>query len=120
MRNQVLAAAVISAVVSPAFADCNMIGGRLFPGAEVNSTMMVSSGKPCGVVLFAGGQSRFDSIGVTARPKHGSLLPRAGVGVTYLSSRGYKGVDEFAFTVTGQMPGGGRGTATVRIRVNVI
>jgi hypothetical protein len=47
------------------------------------------------------------------------LSARAGGGVTYRASPGYKGEDSFVFTVTGKMHTGS-GTAMIKISVNVI
>jgi hypothetical protein len=106
-------------LASPAFAECNVQRFSFFPGGTTESNMTVTSGKNCGVVVHAGGQSRFDNVGIAAQPKHGTLSPRAGVGVTYRSAAGFKGEDSFVYTVTGKMRTG-TGTATIKIRVSVI
>jgi Bacterial Ig domain len=110
---------LVSFGAAPALAECSVTRFSFYPGAEVSSNMTVSSGKSCGINLRAAGESRFDSVSVSARPKHGTVSPRAGGGVTYRAAAGYKGEDSFVFTVTGQMHTGS-GTATIRISVNVI
>src|SRR5690242_639590 len=100
-------------------AECNGVGFRVFPAVQGEATVTVTRGRNCGVILHAGGRSRFDAVGIVQRPQHGTLSPRSGVGVTYRSSPGYKGADSFTFTVKGSMSGGD-GTATIRIGVSVI
>ena len=104
---------------APALAECNVTRFSFYPGAAVSANMTVSSGRTCGINLRAAGESRFDSVAISVRPTHGTLSAREGGGVTYRAPSGYKGEDSFVFTVTGQMHTG-RGTATIRITVNVI
>jgi len=111
--------ALVAASAGSARAECNVMRFRFFPAVQSESTMTVTSGRNCGVILHAGGRSRFDAVGIVQRPQHGPLSPRSGVGVTYRSSPGYKGADSFTFTVKGSMSGG-NGTATIRIGVSVI
>jgi hypothetical protein len=120
MRNLFFGCLVLaSCSASPALAECSLPYFQFFPGVTVESTMTVTSGRNCGVLLYAAGQSRFDSVGIAIRPKHGTLSPRMGVGVTYRSVAGFKGEDSFVYTVTGKMHTGS-GTATIKIRVVVI
>lgn len=118
-RTGLLALAALAAMTTAARAECSVTRFPFYPGAEVSSNMIVSSGKSCGINLNAAGESRFDSVGISTRPKHGTLSPRAGGGVTYRAAPGYKGEDSFVFTVTGRMHTGS-GTATIRISVSVI
>jgi hypothetical protein len=103
---------------APAYADCRVLRSRMFPGVESQSVMYASPGRSCGVVVHAGGRSRFDSISVVAPPQHGTLVSRIGVGVTYRSQPAFKGEDSFTYAVTGRFTGGS-GTATTRIKVIV-
>ncbi len=120
MRGLLIAGIVLSsAIASPAFAECSVPSFRFYPGVEVSPVMTVTSGRNCGVIVHAAGQSRFDAVGITEQPKHGTLSPRMGVGVTYRSSPGYRGEDSFVFTVTGKMSTGS-GTARIRVHVTVI
>jgi hypothetical protein len=120
MRKLLMACLVLTGgLASPAFAECSVPHFSFFPGAVVESSMTVTSGRNCGVLVFAAGQSRFDSVGISVRPKHGALSPRMGVGVTYRSAPGFKGEDSFVYTITGKMRTGS-GTATVKIRISVI
>jgi hypothetical protein len=112
-------AALVALATSPALAECSVPHGTMFPGVETSQTMRVTSGRNCGIILYAAGQSRFDAVGTAERPKHGTLSPRMGVGVTYRSAPGYRGEDSFVFTVTGRFSSG-TGTARVRVHVSVI
>jgi hypothetical protein len=111
--------ALVGFGAAPSLAECSLTRFSFYPGAEVSSNMIVSSGRSCGVNLHAAGESRFDNVGISVRPKHGTLSARAGGGVTNRASPGYKGEDSFVFTVTGKMHTGS-GTATIKISVNVI
>ena len=120
MRSLLIAGIAFSSVLaSPARAECSVPYSRFFPGSETSQVMTVTSGRTCGINLSAAGQSRFDAVGIAERPKHGTVTPRAGGGVTYRSAPGYRGTDSFVFTVTGTMSTG-TGTARVRVQVTVI
>ena len=120
MRKLLVAGVLVSsAIASPAFAECSVPFSPFFPGVESSQVMTVTRGRNCGIIFHAAGQSRFDSVGIAERPKHGTLSPRMGVGVTYRSAPGYHGSDSFVFTVTGQMRTGS-GTARVRVSVTVL
>jgi hypothetical protein len=59
------------------------------------------------------------SIAITEKAKHGSATTNGSVAypeVVYVPSRGFKGADEFVFTVTG---GSARSTGASNIRVSV-
>jgi len=105
-------------MTGPALSECTVARFQFFAGAESATQMVVTSGRNCGVIIRAAGMSRFDNVGIVARPTHGILSPRLGVGVTYKSAPGYKGEDSFVFTVTGKMRTG-TGTATIKVRVSV-
>jgi hypothetical protein len=119
LKRGCLTGGVILATLLPAVAhaDCRVLRFNMFPGTESSSTMYAPSGRNCGVIVHASGSSRFDSISIVAQPKHGTLVARTGVGVTYRSQPGYKGEDSFAYAVTGQFKGG---SGTARNRINVI
>jgi hypothetical protein len=67
---ELLVAGVIvsSAIASPAFAECSVPYSSFFPGVESSQVMTVTSGRNCGIILRAAGQSRFDSVGIAERP----------------------------------------------------
>jgi len=120
MRGLLIGGIVLASVIaSPAYAECSVPFSKFFPGSESGQTMTVTSGRNCGIILHAAGQSRFDAVDIVERPKHGTLSRRMGVGLTYRSAAGYRGDDSFVFSVTGQMSSGS-GTARIRVRVTVI
>ncbi len=80
--------------------------------------MYVTAGRKCGVIIHAGGSSRFDSVRISVPPKHGTVSPQAAGGATYQSVANFKGEDSFSFTVTGRLTSG-NGTATVTVAILV-
>lgn len=108
----------LMATAGTAAAACQVDRFGFGPGETSRTTMSVSSGQSCGVIVHAGPNSRFDSVAIAARPRNGSLESRSGVGVTYRSRAGYRGPDSFSFTITGRMARG-TGTATIAVSVNV-
>ena len=118
MMKSILAAAFTLMMANAALAECSVAGFRFFRGQTSDTTMTVSSGAGCGVLVYAGARSRFDSVSITSAPRNGTLASRAGVGVTYRSKPGYRGADAFTFAVTGQLSSG-QGTATIRVNVTV-
>jgi len=113
-----MTALFLVAAAGTAAAECQVDRFSFGPGQTTETGMSVGSGQSCGVIVYAGARSRFDSVAIVARPRNGSLVPRSGVGVTYRSKPGYRGPDSFSFTITGQMTRGA-GTATIRVSVNV-
>jgi Big-like domain-containing protein len=105
-------------VPASAQAACYTSRFSFFPGMNTSAMMQAPSGKSCGAIVHAAGQSRFDSVRVTVPPANGTAVSRQGVGVTYRSKPGFKGQDSFTFTVTGRMRRG-EGTATIRMNVTV-
>ena len=118
MKRSILAAAFTLMMANAAIAECSVARFGFFRGQTSDTTMTVSSGASCGVIVHAGARSRFDSVSITSAPRNGTLSPRAGVGVTYRSKPGYRGADTFTFAVTGQLASG-HGTATIRVDVTV-
>jgi hypothetical protein len=100
----------------PAWAECRVGAFHFFAGSETETNMTVSSGRRCGLIVYAAGRSRFDNLGIAQRPEHGALSSRSGVGFDYTSAAAYKGDDVFIVTVTGAMR---TGTGTARIKVHV-
>lgn len=110
-----LAALLLTAGSS--FAECTVQRFNFFPGSEAQAAMSVTTGRTCGIISHAAGQSRFDDVRIIERPKHGTLSPNPGTGVNYRSAPGYRGEDSFVYSITGQMKAG-RGTATIRVKVS--
>ena len=102
----------------PAHAECYVGSFRFYAGTDASTIMRVTSGKNCRVIVFASALSRFDNIAITERPKHGTLSPHMGVGVSYKSAAGFKGDDDFLFTVVGEMVHGN--AARIKVHVTVL
>lgn len=118
MTRLILAVVFTLVTANSALAECSVARFSFFRGQTSDTTMSVTSGTSCGVIVQAGARSRFDSVSITAAPRNGTLSNRAGVGVTYRSKPGYRGTDAFTFAVTGQLASG-QGTATIRVNVTV-
>ena len=103
---------------APAHARCYVGHFKFFAGADNGTVMQVSSGRDCRIIVFAGARSRFDNIEFTQRPSHGTLSSHMGVGVSYRSAAGFKGEDDFVFTVVGVMTHGS--AARIKVHVTVI
>jgi hypothetical protein len=108
----------VVAASTPVHAACRVLPFKFFPGTETHATMYVTAGQFCGVIIHAGGSSRFDSVRISATSKHGTVSPRAAGGATYRPLANFKGEDSFSFTVTGRMTSG-TGTAAVTVAVLV-
>jgi hypothetical protein len=111
-------ALTVVTAATPAHAACRVLPFRFFPGSETHATMYVTAGQKCGVIIHAGGSSRFDDVRISAAPKHGTVSPQTAGGATYRPVANFKGEDSFSFTVTGRMTSG-TGTATVTVAVLV-
>ena len=118
MTRSIITALFTLMMADAALAECWVARFGFHRGQTSDTTMTVTSGASCGVLVYAGGRSRFDSVAITAAPRNGTLSPRSGVGVTYRSKTGYHGTDTFAFAVTGRLASG-QGTATIRVNVTV-
>jgi hypothetical protein len=81
--------------------------------------MHAGSGAPCLMNFTNGGKSNIDSIAITKQPSHGAAAWNGSTGyprVSYRSSPGYKGPDEFSFDISGPSP---RSTSPASVRVSV-
>jgi hypothetical protein len=81
--------------------------------------MHASSGAPCSMNFVNGGKSNIDSIAITKQPAHGAASwngSTASARVSYKSSPGYKGQDEFSFDILGAST---RSTSPASVRVSV-
>jgi hypothetical protein len=103
---------------TPCMADCHVDHFNFFHGSEVPATMHASSGAPCSM-NFVSRNSNIDSIAITKQASHGTAswngstaYPR----VSYRSSPGYKGQDEFSFDISGAST---RSTSPASLRVSV-
>jgi hypothetical protein len=104
---------------TPCRADCHVDQFRYFHGSEAPAAMHASSGAPCSMTFVNGGKSNIDSIAITKQASHGAAswngstaYPR----VSYRSSPGYKGQDEFLIDISGAST---RSTSPASLRVSV-
>jgi Bacterial Ig domain len=96
--------------------DC-MVSGNLAPiGFNSEGTIDLSSGESCNLLLNTSGT--IDSSKISQRPKHGTLTMVSASNAVYKPKPGYKGTDEFAFTVAGRGLNNS-GTSTLKIKANV-
>lgn len=104
---------------TPCKADCRVDHFNYYHGSEAPATMHVSSGAPCLMKFTNGGKSSIDSIAITEQAKHGAASWNGSTGypgVSYRSSPGYKGLDEFSFDISGASA---RSTSPASVRVSV-
>jgi hypothetical protein len=104
---------------TPCWAECHVDHFNYYHGSEVPATMHTSSGAPCSMNFVNGGKSNIDSIAITKQASQGAAswngstaYPR----VSYRSSPGYKGQDEFSFDISGAST---RSTSPASVRVSV-
>ena len=96
--------------------DC-MVSGNLAPiGFNSEGTIDLNSGESCNLFLNTSGT--IDSSKISQRPKHGTLTLVSMSNAIYKPKPGYKGTDEFAFTIAGRGLTNA-GTSVVKIKANV-
>jgi hypothetical protein len=123
MRTSVpaLAALLIAAATSLAEAqqqgrDCIVSATPATFGVNSQGSMEINSGEQCNLYLRLSGT--IESAKIIQRPKYGSLSMSDLSSAVYKSKAGYRGVDEFAFQLSGNSMTG-KGTSVIRIRANV-
>jgi hypothetical protein len=117
MRRLILAAVFMIGVGIADASACNFVNFRFFFGTDSETDMTARSGEPCSMPLITGGRASYSGIVIT-RPARGGTARADSSGVTYRSKPGYKGVDSFAFSVSGTTPFR-TGSTTVEVRVTV-
>jgi hypothetical protein len=112
-------AMLVLLAATPCRADCQVDHFNFYHGSEAPATMHASSGAPCLMKFTNGWKSNIDSIAITKQASHGAAswngstaYPR----VSYRSSPGYKGQDEFSFDISGASS---RSTSPESVRVSV-
>ncbi len=111
------AAILVVAAVSDASALCS-IAARPFVMGQPGRISMTVSGEPCRISLLAGGQSRYESLEIVARPRGGRVVADGRTGVVYTPRPGFAGSDRFIFAVTGTSSIGS-GTSELYVDVEV-
>jgi hypothetical protein len=121
MCRAVTLATLLLLSATPCRAACHTDYCNFFYGSDTATSMHVSSEARCTITFTLGHTGFIKSIAITEKAKHGSASYNGEIAypeVTYQSSRGYKGVDAFAFIIDGQ--GVYRsGLSTIRVSVDV-
>jgi hypothetical protein len=118
MRGWILGLLFAAAPFSQADA-CTSISATLYFGKEAVTTLNVASGESCTRFTRPFTTARLTSLRVTSQPKHGVASFKDGVSPTYRSRPGFKGQDEYLYTVCGAKDTGSSGCSTVRVKVTV-
>jgi hypothetical protein len=123
MRTYAPALAALLIVATTTLAEAQAQGNDCVVSATpatfgVNSTgfLEINSGEECNLYLRVSGA--IESAKIIQRPRNGSLSMSDLSSAVYKSKAGYRGVDEFAFQVSGNSQTG-KGTSVIRIRATV-
>jgi hypothetical protein len=87
------------AVGSAAGAECVVYRYPIGFNADSEARMIVESGKDCRVSFPLAEKMRVDSNEITAKPRYGGVRVHGTSGAYYRSNPGYRGPDQFAFSV---------------------
>jgi len=112
------AVAVLLALEPASAATCEVYRNRLAFTADTNVDMIVLSGKDCRVRFPLADKVQIDSNEVTARPRYGGVRTDGTSGAYYRSNPGYRGQDQFTFTLCG-VEGDKSGCSNIRVKVTV-
>jgi hypothetical protein len=124
MRHYLAAAFAIGLIsastVVPGYAqaprDC-MVSGYLAPyGSNSEGSIDMSSGETCNLRLSTDGT--IEASRISQAPKNGKLRMITSANAVYTPKAGFKGTDEFAFTIKGRS-NISVGTSIVKIRATV-
>ena len=77
---------------------CRVAPIPLTPGTGTELTITIPADTPC-TILIPAGSATLDDITVDVPPQHGTLTARGRTGTVYRPHRGFKGDDEFAFSL---------------------
>ena len=105
---------------TPCVAKCHKDYFKFIHGSETSTTMHVSSGASCAIKFTITGKSTIDSIAIAEQAKHGAASWNGFSGypeVTYRSSPGYRGQDEFLLSISGASS---RSDSPANLRVFVV
>jgi len=96
--------------------DC-IIGGYLAPyGSNSEGSLDMNSGEACNMRLRTEGT--IEDARISQAPKNGRLRMVSSANAIYTPKAGFKGTDEFAFTIKGRSMFVA-GTSVIKIRANV-
>ena len=119
MRFLAMTVTLLLLAPTPCRAACQVDHYNFYHGSEVSTTMYVTSGAQCSIDFQISGKSSIDSIAITKQASHGAASwngSNAYPTVSYRSSPGYKGQDEFSFDISGASS---RSTSPASVRVSV-
>ena len=105
---------------TPCVAKCHKDYFKFVHGSETSTTMHVSSGASCVIKFTISGKSTINSIALAEQAKHGAASWNGFSGypaVTYRSSPGYRGQDEFLLSISGASS---RSDSPANLRVSVV
>jgi hypothetical protein len=80
-------------------AECVVYRYPIVFNADSEARMIVESGKDCRVSFPLTEKMRVDSNEITAKPRYGGVRVHGTSGAYYRSNPGYRGPDQFAFSV---------------------
>lgn len=101
---------------SPAVRDC-IVAGTLNPfGFNSQGTIDLNSGETCNLFLNTSGT--IESSKISQRPRNGTLTIVDSSNAQYKPRPGFRGTDQFAFTVSGRTMNTS-GTSVLKITANV-
>ena len=104
---------------TPGLARCKVDMFRWVWGQDASASAHIVGGGRCKLTFSTGRSGGMASIAITTQAKHGKAATNGSVAypeVTYVPGDGFKGADEFVFTVTG---GNAKGSGASNIRVAV-
>jgi hypothetical protein len=108
---------VTLAISSQGLAACRTSPVLLRFGAELDTSMTVTAGWSCPLLLKTASQG-IDDLDVMIPPRRGTLAMRGRTGVVYRADPDFRGTDTFAVAAR-SAPSAGLGIATVRVQVSV-
>jgi Bacterial Ig domain len=96
---------------------CRVAPIPLTLGAGTELSVTIPADTPC-TILIPAGSATLDDITVDAPPQHGTLTARGRTGTVYRPNRGFKGEDEFAFSLNARS-GAGRESSIIRVQASI-
>jgi hypothetical protein len=103
MKSGALALALLLAISTPAAAKCRFSSIRIYPNFDATQSGQAASEEQCTIRFSNSYGGGLAAIKIAHQPKHGSVVSSYGAGfmsVTYKSNTGYKGSDEFVYTIS--------------------
>ncbi len=121
MRTLLVATVLVAAASTAARAECKWGRFHFVFGTNTTATADADSGQECKLFVHTGRGSTFENFSIVQQARHGkvawngSLIESA---LLYTSQPGYRGPDNFVFSVTGQ-GSIGNGTSQVSVAMTI-